>query len=513
MSRNLRHWVISLFIVLAWGSGWLMLWTLSFYLTNNGQQAVLFLPHGVYLAFLILHSRRYWPALVLPPLLMMFWLHSEQLLNGYLMLATPVISLLPAIIAQNVWHRFPLYWQRLTLLLASVTAASLLNTAMLTPFMSGPIMLPGLTSFTGGVLLTPFVYLIFEFLRQQHRYQLLRLDTHNPPLRTSLIIWCSLFFIIGIGTQMVLSPEIERLLLIVVFLPNVVMAWKFGWQGGVLSGLLGSMMITIARQIGVGFSNLVELEIFLATQALLGIGLGIAISRQQHLALNLHHYRQRLEAELAARRALAEKLIHTEEDTRKSLARELHDEVGQNITAIQIQSQLVTRARDPAQVHSAASQINELARRIHLSTRQLLRQLRPPALDELTFREALLHLINEFAFSELGIHCQFTYQLTTTPENETVRFTLYRLLQELLNNVCKHAGASEVTIILRQQGEILHLEVSDNGVGIASGKMTGFGIQGMRERVSALGGDLTLEKHNGTRVIVNLPTFLQQIAG
>ncbi len=122
---------------------------------------------------------------------------------------------------------------------------------------------------------------------------------------------------------MVLSPEIERLLLIVVFLPNVVMAWKFGWQGGVLSGLLGSMMITIARQIGVGFSNLVELEIFLATQALLGIGLGIAISRQQHLALNLHHYRQRLEAELAARRALAEKLIHTEEDTRKSLAREL----------------------------------------------------------------------------------------------------------------------------------------------------------------------------------------------
>ncbi len=312
MSRNLRHWVISLFIVLAWGTGWLMLWTLSFYLTNNGQQAVLFLPQGVYLALVILLSRRYWPALVLPPLLMMFWLHSEQLLNGYLMLATPVISLFPVLLAQNFWHRFPLYWQRLTLLLATVTAASLLNTALLSPFMSGPIMLPGLTSFTGGVLLTPFVYLIFEFLRQQHRYQLLGLDTHNPPLRTSLIIWCSLFFIIGIGTQMVLSPEIERLLLIVVFLPNVVMAWKFGWQGGVLSGLLGSMMITIARQIGVGFSNLVELEIFLATQALLGIGLGIAISRQQHLALNLHHYRQRLEAARAMGMSGAQRFLHVQ---------------------------------------------------------------------------------------------------------------------------------------------------------------------------------------------------------
>lgn len=220
MSRSLRHGVISLFIVLAWGSGWLMLWTLGFYLTQNGQQAALFLPHGVYLALLILLSRRYWPALALPPVLMLLWLHGEQLLNGYLLLAAPLIGLLPAGIAQQFWHRFPLYWQRLTLLLATVTASALLNTALLSPFVKSPAMMLGLASFTGGVLLTPFVYLIFEFLRQQHRYHLLGLDTNNPPLRTSLIIWCSLFFIIGIGTQMVLSPEIERLLLIVVFLPN-----------------------------------------------------------------------------------------------------------------------------------------------------------------------------------------------------------------------------------------------------------------------------------------------------
>ena len=109
MSRNLRYVVISLFIVLAWGSGGLMLWTLGFYLTHNGQQAALFLPHGVYLALLILLSRRYWPALVLPPMLMLLWLHSEQLLNGYILLATPLISLIPASLAQTFWYRFPLY--------------------------------------------------------------------------------------------------------------------------------------------------------------------------------------------------------------------------------------------------------------------------------------------------------------------------------------------------------------------------------------------------------------------
>lgn len=110
------------------------------------------------------------------------------------------------------------------------------------------------------------------------------------------------------------------------------------------------------------------------------------------------------------------------------------------------------RARDPAQTQAAASQINDLARRIHHSTRQLLRQLRPPALDELSFKEALHHLLNEFAFAERGIRCRFDYRLTATPESETVRFTLYRLLQELLNNVCKHADASEVAIALYQQG-------------------------------------------------------------
>ncbi|MWL75113.1 MASE1 sensor histidine kinase, partial [Escherichia coli] len=83
MRRPLRHLILSLFIMLAWGTGWLMLWTLSFYLTHNGQQAALFLPQGVYLALLILLARRYWPALILPVLAALLWLHEEQLLTHH----------------------------------------------------------------------------------------------------------------------------------------------------------------------------------------------------------------------------------------------------------------------------------------------------------------------------------------------------------------------------------------------------------------------------------------------
>ena len=101
MRRAVRHLILSLFIMLAWGTGWLMLWTLSFYLTHNGQQAVLFLPQGVWLALMILLSRRYWPALVLPPLAAILWLHGEQLLTRYLMLAVPLIGIVSACLTQN----------------------------------------------------------------------------------------------------------------------------------------------------------------------------------------------------------------------------------------------------------------------------------------------------------------------------------------------------------------------------------------------------------------------------
>jgi len=361
MRRWLRHILMSLFIFMAWGLGWFALWTISFYLTRNGQQAALLLPQGVYLAMLILLSRRFWPALILPELLMIGWLLQQQLISESLMLISPLISLITVVVVRRFWPRFPLYWQRLSLLMAAITADALLHTLILAPFLQSPVTLILLAAFTGGILLTPFVYLIYEYLRLQRLGNRLSQETPNPPLRTSLLIWCSLFFIIGIGTQLVWSPEIERLLLIVVFLPNVVMAYKFGWQGGVLAALLGSMMITIARQIGGGFNNLLEMELFLSTQALLGIGLGIAISRQQHLANNMQRYRQRLEQELHVRRDLMAQLIHAEEDTRKDLARELHDEIGQNITAIQIQSMLIKRTQDPTPARLAAEQIDQLA--------------------------------------------------------------------------------------------------------------------------------------------------------
>ena len=508
MSRSARLMLQSVFLLFTYSLTWIGLWIISFYLSPDSMLSTLFLPQGLRLALMILLWRRFWPVLLLSELLLSIWLSQEQLMPHTAILLSPLLSLLTAFAIQAIWWRYTLYWQRLLLLLAGVGINSILHTALfalLTPLSVSQVFL---TSFTGGILLTPFVYLIYEYLHEQHFRLILDYGSPDPQLRTSLLMWCFLFCLAGLSAQLFFTPEIERLLVLLVFIPNVFMAYRYGWQGGVLSALLGSLIITFARQFNGAFADLQELQMFMSTQALIGIGLGIAISRQQQLSRNLQRYRERLELELQARRDLMQKLVHTEEDVKKAIARELHDEIGQNITAIQIQSMLVKKtASDPCSCQAAA-QINELAQKIHQSTRQLLRELRPPVLNEMSLENALHHLIAEFAFGENAIQCDFHYELKQAPENETVLFTLYRLVQELLNNISKHAGATHILISLKQTRDTIQLHVSDNGIGIPDNKRSGgFGLRGIEERVRALGGDWTLTTSGGTRIIVNLPTF------
>ncbi len=99
-----------------------------------------------------------------------------------------------------------------------------------------------------------------------------------------------LFCVVGLSAQ-VFAPKLSGLIVLLVY-SYVFMAYRYGWQGGVLSALLGSLIITFARQFHGAFVDLERAEMFLSSQALIGIGLGIAISRQKQLASNLQRYRQ-----------------------------------------------------------------------------------------------------------------------------------------------------------------------------------------------------------------------------
>jgi two-component system sensor histidine kinase UhpB len=193
--------------------------------------------------------------------------------------------------------------------------------------------------------------------------------------------------------------------------------------------------------------------------------------------------------------------LAAQEEERRRLAMELHDEVGQSLTALMLDS---ARAADQAPPTLAAElrEIQESTRELSDRVRDIVRGLRPEALDDLGLRSALLALGADFAQrSGLTVIRRITRDLPAlVPE---VELAVYRVAQEGLTNVARHAEASRVEITLSSNAE-LELVVRDNGRGI-HGRSAGSGIEGMRERARLVGGRLEINGNEYCTVRLTIP--------
>jgi len=215
---------------------------------------------------------------------------------------------------------------------------------------------------------------------------------------------------------------------------------------------------------------------------------------------------QKLADMLSQNRHLSRQQILLQEEERRNMARELHDELGQYLNAIKLDAVFI---RDRSQgvtteVHASAESIVEISTRVYDVVRSMMRRLRPVALDELGLSSALEHMVQ--GWQERMPATIFTLSIGASVNgfSESLNITLYRLVQEALTNVAKHAGASKVSITLdrREPDESgiywVYLLVSDDGVGFnLSDHDPGMGILGMRERVEGLGGKFEMESAPG----------------
>lgn len=218
-------------------------------------------------------------------------------------------------------------------------------------------------------------------------------------------------------------------------------------------------------------------------------------------------------AELLARnRELAQGLILAQENERRALARELHDEVGQNCTAIRAEASYVMHAPagDREAIVASAERIARISENLYGLVRNMLKRLRPAALDSLGLESALQELCETWE-EQSGIACGFFPRQIPAGLDDSTCITLFRLVQEGLTNVARHSGADQVRIDLHPSadGERLALSIADNGCGLArpEGAHPGFGLIGMGERVAALHGDIRFssEPGRGLRIEVELP--------
>lgn len=222
-----------------------------------------------------------------------------------------------------------------------------------------------------------------------------------------------------------------------------------------------------------------------------------------------------LEQSINRNHRLSQQLITLQEAERKSLARDLHDEFGQCLTAIHADATVVLQLaeRKYPEVRESAHAIAGLSRHLMDLVGGLLQRLRPGILDELGLEPALQDLVEVWKTRNEDVACSFAVEGALPPAlEETLQVTLYRLVQEALTNVSRHAGASRVDIrlgVARQSARqpLLSLSVADDGCGFDAATAEGFGLAGMRERVEGLGGEMRLQTApgRGTRIDITLP--------
>jgi len=199
-------------------------------------------------------------------------------------------------------------------------------------------------------------------------------------------------------------------------------------------------------------------------------------------------------------RRLSGAIMEGQEKERAAIARELHDELGQVLTALRMEAVWLRDhlgERDPQAAERALTMCRLIDKNIQ-DVRGLAKRLRPVVLDDLGLVDALENLTADFE-SRTGISCILEH--TPVPAmHDTIATAAYRIVQEALTNVARHASAAHVTVHLRHSGDRLELSVADDGRGFdlgSLGEAEGLGVAGMRERAGLAGGVLIMESHLG----------------
>ncbi|HEX4826016.1 MAG TPA: sensor histidine kinase [Candidatus Polarisedimenticolaceae bacterium] len=233
---------------------------------------------------------------------------------------------------------------------------------------------------------------------------------------------------------------------------------------------------------------------------------------QKSLASSQRHYDEllkrsaRMEEHL---RRLSHEILSAQEEERKRISRELHDEIGQILTAVNVKlaALRVESANNTTGIETKIAVTQRLVERSMNSVHQFARQLRPPLLDDLGLIPALRSSMKEFT-KRTRVRIQFTAFAAVERLSSDKRTVLFRVVQEALTNVAKHARARAVRVSIVKLRGTVRMEIHDDGRSfsvereLAAVRIHGLGLLGMRERVEMVGGSFVVESAPGSGTIV-----------
>jgi len=266
---------------------------------------------------------------------------------------------------------------------------------------------------------------------------------------------------------------------------------------------LAVMLVANAALLRVGLAPLSRLTRTMATVDLLRPGRRLAVTGNSGIASLVRTFNTMLERLEAERATSAGRALTAQEDERRRIAQELHDEVGQSLTAVLLE---LKRVGDhaPEEVRAELREVQETTRNSLDEIRRIARRLRPGVLHELGLTSALRSLATEYSTRGVSVRARIEPDLPDLAED--AELVVYRVAQEGLTNTARHARAEQVDLTLRRAPGGVELLVRDDGRGLR-GAPEGAGIRGMRERALLAGAELTVggSPAGGTEVRLRLP--------
>jgi two-component system sensor histidine kinase UhpB len=225
------------------------------------------------------------------------------------------------------------------------------------------------------------------------------------------------------------------------------------------------------------------------------------------LSQQFNHMAQVLDEQQTENRQLNKRLLSVQESERRHLSRELHDELGQSISAIKAMA--VTLKRPSGDRPEGANAIIQVCNQMYSVVRDMMNRLRPVALEELGLVTAIERLVDGWNDHQEECFCALYVRGDYHDIDEDMAITLYRIVQEALTNVAKHARAEKVEIAIEQDSDnTISLRIRDDGHGFdPANRHKGMGLLGMRERVEALNGKISLasEPDRGVSIDIHIP--------
>lgn len=275
-----------------------------------------------------------------------------------------------------------------------------------------------------------------------------------------------------------------------------------------LALLLSLLTIRWAVRRGMGLLD----ELLRALQQVSGGQLNVRLRAEgvpeaRQLASHFNHMTQALEHARADNAHLTRTLLAVQEQERTHLAQTLHDDLGQYLAGIRAQACLLRLVADqPATVERTVRELEHNCEHLQQGFRALVHDLYPVMLQHLSLAEAFGLLVDQWQMRQ-GIECQLRVGLQLPALTTSDKTHLYRLLQEALTNIARHADASQVRIRLQHRGGRLRLLVRDNGRGAQQPPQPGVGLYSMQERARSLGGELQVFSRPGAgwALALNMP--------